>query len=234
MEQNICTECNGTGKVLDQIRLEEEPCEKCGGKGFYYNTTAYSTTMKVSGNSTRKLIIIGVVMFAAVIGLGFVAIKGGFISGSIQPELIPSFTEPQGTDNKPIIIHIHTKLKIMIQGKPVAITKKIGIDPSLYKSHDLDEYGIKDPRTYPLHTHDTSGRIHIESTVERTFTLGQFFDVWGVTFNENCIMDRCSNEWNNLRMYVNGNESLEFREHVLKDGEVIRIEYGLPRGEFRF
>jgi len=30
-----------------------------------------------------------------------------------------------------------------------------------------------------LHTHAADGIVHIESPVERTFTLGDFFDVWG-------------------------------------------------------
>jgi hypothetical protein len=30
-----------------------------------------------------------------------------------------------------------------------------------------------------LHTHAADGIVHIESPVDRTFTLGDFFDVWG-------------------------------------------------------
>jgi hypothetical protein len=30
-----------------------------------------------------------------------------------------------------------------------------------------------------LHTHSADGIIHTESPVTRTFTLGEFFDVWG-------------------------------------------------------
>jgi hypothetical protein len=29
-----------------------------------------------------------------------------------------------------------------------------------------------------LHTHATDGIVHIESPIQRTFTLGNFFDVW--------------------------------------------------------
>lgn len=134
-------------------------------------------------------------------------------------------------DNEPIVIHMHTTLRIIVHGKHVIIPKHIGIDPALYKTHDLDKYGIKNPRTYPLHTHDTSGVIHIESTQIRTFTLGQFFDVWGKTFNENCILDRCNDGLNEVRMHVDGIESFEFREHLTKDGEVITIEYGPPEGQ---
>jgi hypothetical protein len=32
---------------------------------------------------------------------------------------------------------------------------------------------------YWLHTHAADGIVHIESPVVRTFTLGNFFDVWG-------------------------------------------------------
>ena len=138
------------------------------------------------------------------------------------------------TDNEPVAIHMHTTLQIVILGKPVMIPKGIGMDPTYYKSHELDKYGIKNPRTYPLHTHDTSGRIHIESTVIMSFTLGQFFDVWGQTFNENCVLEKCNDKMNKVRMYVDGSESFEFRKHVLKDGEVIVIEYGPPRGELQF
>jgi hypothetical protein len=30
-----------------------------------------------------------------------------------------------------------------------------------------------------LHTHAADGVVHIESPVERTYTLGEFFDIWG-------------------------------------------------------
>jgi hypothetical protein len=30
-----------------------------------------------------------------------------------------------------------------------------------------------------LHTHSADGIIHTESPVKRTYTLGEFFDIWG-------------------------------------------------------
>ena len=161
-------------------------------------------------------------VIVALIALGGVAINTALEEINAKPEI---------TENKPIIIHMHAKVNILIHGQHVIIPKHIGIDPALYKTHILDKYGIKDPKTYPLHTHDTTGLIHIESTDIRTFTLGQFFDVWGVTFNEDCIMDKCNDRLNKIRMYVDGIESFEFNEHILKDGEVITIEYGSPKGE---
>ncbi len=31
----------------------------------------------------------------------------------------------------------------------------------------------------PLHTHDHSGKIHVEAAAPATFTLGQLFAIWG-------------------------------------------------------
>jgi len=137
----------------------------------------------------------------------------------------------QQDEDKPLLIHMHVTLKIIINNERVTVPKEVGIDPALYKTHVLDKYVPKKLGVYPLHTHDTSGVIHIESTVIRTFTLGQFFDVWGETFSEDCIMNKCNDQLNKVRMYVDGNESFEFGDHIFKDREVITIEYGSPKDQ---
>lgn len=35
----------------------------------------------------------------------------------------------------------------------------------------------------PLHTHDTSGTIHVETDVNRNYTVGDFFLIWNKVFN---------------------------------------------------
>jgi hypothetical protein len=36
---------------------------------------------------------------------------------------------------------------------------------------------------YEMHTHDGSGVVHVEGPVPKTFTLGQFFSLWGQTLS---------------------------------------------------
>jgi hypothetical protein len=36
---------------------------------------------------------------------------------------------------------------------------------------------------YWLHTHAADGIVHVESPVRATYTLGQFFDIWGEPLN---------------------------------------------------
>lgn len=63
-------------------------------------------------------------------------------------------------------LHIHQHLTVTVDGRPVAVPAGIGIDEA-------------QQRISPIHTHDESGIIHVESPEVRTFTLGQVFDEWG-------------------------------------------------------
>lgn len=67
--------------------------------------------------------------------------------------------------------HIHSHLTLIINEKVVAIPADIGLQGCAYE----------------LHTHDQSGVIHIETAVQKPFTLGQFFAVWGQPLELNNI-----------------------------------------------
>ncbi|MGH9986796.1 MAG: hypothetical protein ACRD8W_22860 [Nitrososphaeraceae archaeon] len=87
------------------------------------------------------------------------------------------------------MFHIHAHLDIFVDGKPFKVPSQIGIDP-------------EGRCLYWLHTHDDSGIIHIESPVERQFTIGNFIDIWNRTFNNTQLFD--TNPTIALSMFVNG------------------------------
>ncbi len=66
--------------------------------------------------------------------------------------------------------------------------------------------GINEQQRYldPLHTHDASGIIHIESPTKTAYTLGQFVAVWGVRLSGSCIGSLCDTRTRQLRADVNG------------------------------
>ena len=109
-----------------------------------------------------------------------------------------------------LALHIHQQLSITINGEAVDIPANIGIETDIMR---------------PIHTHDASGKIHVEGTCERDFTLQELFAVWGKTFNSSCIMDSCVDDTHTLKMYVNGVESLQYETLVLKDEDSIEIVY---------
>ena len=112
-------------------------------------------------------------------------------------------------------VHIHQHLDIFVNGKHMTVPALIGI----YDDQYLTE----------LHTHDTSGVMHVESPNKRNFTLGQFFGVWGVRLDANCIGGYCKPQtpW---RMYVNGlNEPGNPADLVLKAHQEIVFAIGTKR-----
>jgi len=60
----------------------------------------------------------------------------------------------------PIIMHIHPKMIITIDNKTMIVPSQIGIEPSLWKNHTLDSYGMQEmpgiSGMAPLPTHDNS------------------------------------------------------------------------------
>lgn len=90
--------------------------------------------------------------------------------------------ESSATTNN-MLMHNHVSLNVTIGGKPIIVPSSIGIthtgifaDPSLFADHSLDKYGMEGMS--PLHTHDSSGLIHIESNTVRNYFLGEFLDLW--------------------------------------------------------
>ena len=89
----------------------------------------------------------------------------------------PFFTDPQ-TDGTPIdtfncvvnppqIYHVHAHLSIIQNNEALAVPTYVGAAKS-GTTHCF----------YPIHTHDQSGKIHVESTAPGTFTLGNLFQIW--------------------------------------------------------
>ena len=46
--------------------------------------------------------------------------------------------------------------------------------------------------------------MHVESPTASTFSLGQFFAVWGVRLSKSCIGGECAGSGKQLRAWVNG------------------------------
>ncbi len=69
--------------------------------------------------------------------------------------------------------------------------------------------------------------MHVESPTLQDFTLGQFFDIWGVRFTTECIGSYCANTDNALNVFVNGDEFTgDPRSLVLKAHQEIVVTYG--------
>ena len=113
-------------------------------------------------------------------------------------------------DHNQLALHIHPHVQIVIDGQDQVIPMNIGIT----------SLGMR-----VIHTHDTTGKLHVESPVMHQFYLADFFTIWGKRFDDQCIFDKCKDETHDLKLFVNGEESDLFGALPLKDGDQIEIVY---------
>jgi hypothetical protein len=110
--------------------------------------------------------------------------------------------------------HIHVHLDIALNGRVPYVPPGIGIDAEGRFASEL-------------HTHDPSGIIHVESPSTKPFTLGQFFDVWGLRFTPTCIGGYCATKTRRIWTWVNGKRFKgNPRTIVLRSHEEIVVAFG--------
>jgi hypothetical protein len=77
------------------------------------------------------------------------------------------------------LFHIHAHLAIFVNGQARQVPAAIGIPGGRAQQTPNGPFIATGTCFYWLHTHAADGIIHIESPVQRTYTLGEFFDEWG-------------------------------------------------------
>ena len=113
--------------------------------------------------------------------------------------------------------HYHSHITMYVDGQKVVVPQNIGIDEG---TNTLS----------PIHTHDTSGVIHVESdTADFTSNLQNVFDIWGVKFDSQCVGGYC----NGVKMWVNGKPNTELGSYVMKPHDAITIVEGTPPSGFK-
>jgi hypothetical protein len=79
-----------------------------------------------------------------------------------------------------VLFHIHAHLTIYARGVARQVPAGIGIAPP-YEVEATPRGALRAGASclFGLHKHSADGIIHTESPVKRTYTLGEFFDIWG-------------------------------------------------------
>jgi hypothetical protein len=84
-----------------------------------------------------------------------------------------------------LAFHIHAHLDVFVDGSPRKIPAGIGIvPPRSVAVTPAGPFVVGGAAFWWLHTHAADGVLQIESPVRRTYTLGEFFDVWGQLLGE--------------------------------------------------
>src|SRR5262249_56387760 len=86
-----------------------------------------------------------------------------------------------------VIRHDHVHLDVIVDGRRVVVPAGVGIAEPVDTGHGF--FGLV--ANSPLHTHGADGIIHVEADRPGAYTLGQFFDEWGVRLDRTCVGGYC-------------------------------------------
>jgi hypothetical protein len=132
---------------------------------------------------------------------------------SFLAQRLAAYNFPQQTD---VGYHVHAELKVYINGKQTTVPANLGIDP-------------QGRFISPIHTHDTSGVVHMESTKFYPFTLGEFINIWGVKFTDNQLGQYKAGDGGNvLQLWVNGKRVADPVNYKMRAHDVMILGYGKP------
>ena len=98
-------------------------------------------------------------------------------------------------------------LEVVVDGQPVEIAAFIGID----RIRALQG---------AAHTHDTSGEVWLEGSEAADVTLGQFFILWGVRFDGECLGATCGT----ITVLADGEPVADPLSLVLATTRSVRVE----------
>ena len=128
-------------------------------------------------------------------------------------------------DHSGLARHDHVTLQIFIDGNPYTIESAIGIQTDVCNGNENNMHTI--------HTHDDTGKLHVELNEAGNISLGVFFDIWGYHFDETGIFDYRANATHEMAMYIHAsnenateeNRVTSFDDYLIQNGEVIEVHY---------
>jgi hypothetical protein len=124
-----------------------------------------------------------------------------------------------------VVYHVHTHLSVFVDGVLHPLPTGIGIVSPVAEQTAHGPFFVATRCYYWLHVHAQDGVIHIESPSVRTYTLGEFFDIWRQPLSRS----RIGTVTGRLSVFVNGRRYFgNPASVVLGSHEDIQIDVGTP------
>ena len=107
-------------------------------------------------------------------------------------------------DHSQNMMHYHATLSIVIRGESQMIPAETGVIPGCMRG---------------IHTHDDTGKLHIETPEAMEARLEHFFQIWEQTFTSTQLLDATIGEGESISLTVDGELVDDPRNHILEDGQ---------------
>jgi hypothetical protein len=207
-------------------RREQARTERKALEAAEQASTVRRKRLTVIGVPLGALAVAAVIALIATSGGGkSVHVTGAGASAGLQATSAPWAPEYAGLQTRLAALnlpagmdgayHVHAALRVYVDGKQVPVPANVGIEPEAGSMASL-------------HTHDTSGVIHIEASEKYPFTLGQFFTIWGVKFTSTQLGSYVAHAGNGLTVYASGKPVSNPAGYVMNPHDDIVVGYGKP------
>lgn len=101
------------------------------------------------------------------------------------------------------------RVEVTVDGAPVEVPAHIGVDR------------LRAVQA-PVHTHEAGGEVWLEGEGNRDTTLGQFFTLWGVRFDEDCLGAACGG----VTVLADGERVDDPAALILRGNQLVEVSVG--------
>lgn len=165
----------------------------------------------------QKIIILSTALII-IIGIGAILL--------LKNTNINNKKEQQNTDHK---LSDAEKLKQIVITDDTKLAVNFTFNLKMIINNQLQAipagYGKTENEKLIFNTDTSTGDIHVESPKKESYTLNNFFVLWGSQFNSSCLLNHCLGGSGSLTMTVNGDINPEFGDYVIEENDQIVITY---------
>jgi hypothetical protein len=130
----------------------------------------------------------------------------------------------QCQSSEQVVYHIHSHLAVYVNGSARTVPAGIGVAPPRdVVQTSSGPFVDAGSCFYWLHSHTADGIIHVESPTQQTYTLGNYFDIWGQPLSTTQVASATGT----VTAYVNGQRYTgNPRDIVLGSHTLIQLDVG--------
>ena len=147
----------------------------------------------------------GLLIFVSLsLGMAFILVGANLWQSSEPIEEDDRILEVCLQDHSQNMLHYHATLSIVIRGESQMIPADSGVIPGCMRG---------------IHTHDDSGKLHIETPEAMEARLEHFFHIWEQPFTSTQLLDATVGDGESISLTVNGELVDDPHNHILEDGQ---------------
>jgi len=164
-----------------------------------------TTRLNYDGVATPQSMERGTLIFVSLsVGMALILVVANLWDSTQPIEEDNSILEVCLQGHSENMLHYHATLSIVIRGENQVIPTDSGVIPGCMRG---------------IHTHDDTGKLHIETPEAMEARLEHFFQIWEQPLTSTQLLDATVGDGESISLSVNGELVDDPRNHILGEGQ---------------